>query len=98
MVTQGAAMYNVNDKVVYPGHGVAIINKLIEKQVANQTISFFELSFLSKEITVMVPVSNLTTLGLRPLATQKEIKIIEAKLAKTQKELDKYLKELGLSI
>lgn len=29
-------------------------------------------------------------------ATQKEIKVIEAKLAKTQKELDKYLGELGL--
>jgi len=29
-------------------------------------------------------------------ATQKEIKAIEAELAETQKELDKYLKELGL--
>ena len=29
-------------------------------------------------------------------ATQKEIKAIEVELAKTQKELDKYLKELGL--
>jgi type I restriction enzyme M protein len=29
-------------------------------------------------------------------ATQKEIKVIEAKLAKTQKELNKYLEELGL--
>lgn len=87
MVTQGAAMYNVNDKVVYPGHGVAIINKLIEKQVASQTIQFFELSFLSKEITVMVPVSNLTTLGLRPLATQKEIKTLLEDFCMEQKKV-----------
>lgn len=66
-------MYSVNDKVVYPGHGVAIVTQIINKTVGSESLSFYELSFINKEITVLVPVKNFAQIGIRSLAQKEEI-------------------------
>lgn len=67
-------MFCLNEKVVYPGHGVAIVNRLIKKQISNKEVSFYELTFLSKDITVLVPVSNTNLIGLRSLSSLQDVK------------------------
>ncbi|MEX0849743.1 MAG: CarD family transcriptional regulator [Candidatus Dependentiae bacterium] len=64
-------MFSVNEKVVYPGHGVAIVSQAIEKSVAGHKVCFFELTFLSKDMTILVPVKSLT--GIRRLSSVKKI-------------------------
>ena len=66
-------MYSVNEKIVYPGHGVTVVTQIINKTIINETLPFYELSFISKEITVLVPIKNFEQLGLRPLVNKKEI-------------------------
>jgi len=34
-------MFTLNEKVVYPGHGVARIVRIIEKKVAGKSAQFF---------------------------------------------------------
>lgn len=66
-------MFHLNDKVVYPGHGVAKINKVVEKIVAGQVTRFFELQFLNKDMTVLVPIDNLEGIGIRSLSSADHI-------------------------
>lgn len=67
-------MFSLNEKVVYPGHGVAKINRILEKNVAGNSISFFELTFLHKDMTILVPTHSAESVGLRPLSSVKSIR------------------------
>lgn len=63
----------LNEKVVYPGHGVAKINRIVEKKVAGNQTCFFELKFLNKDMTILVPTHNLTMVGIRRLSSSENI-------------------------
>ncbi len=58
-------MFKQDDKVVYPGYGVAVVEDIIEKLVGDDTILFFKLSFLFKDMTILVPAYNIKTIGIR---------------------------------
>jgi len=66
-------MFLLYDKVVYPGHGVAQITRVIEKIVAGQKTSYYELKFLNKDMTVLVPVQNMHTVPIRPLSSRESV-------------------------
>jgi len=69
-------MFARNEKVVYPGHGVAIINCIIEKKIAGKITQFFELRFLNKDMTILVPTDNAMEVGIRPLCSAEYINTI----------------------
>lgn len=69
-------MFALNEKVVYPGHGVARVSGIIEKLVAGHTAHFYELRFINKEMTILVPVENLAAVGVRALSTPEMIQQI----------------------
>jgi len=63
-------IFSLHEKVVYPGHGVAYINRIIEKTVGGNKFSFYELTFINKDATVLVPINNATDeLGIRALSS-----------------------------
>lgn len=78
-------MFSLNDKVVYPGHGVARISRIIEKKVGGNTTRFFELRFLSKDMTILVPVGNANGVGIRQLSTEQNISALFEMLTQPQK-------------
>lgn len=59
--------------MVYPGHGVARIGRIVEKVVAGGIVRFFELEFLNKSMTILVPTNNLSSIGLRRLSSRESI-------------------------
>lgn len=67
-------MFCLKEKVVYPGHGVAQVNSFIERTIGNQRVTFYELTFLNKDVTVLVPTQNAETIGLRALCSSDYIK------------------------
>jgi CarD family transcriptional regulator len=66
-------MFTLNQKVVYPGHGVAVINRIVMKNVAGDTVQFFELKFLNKDMTVLVPVEGSKAAGIRVLSSDQSV-------------------------
>ncbi len=74
-------MFVLGEKVVYAGHGVAKISRVIEKKVAGSTTSFFELKFLSKDMTILIPTHNLSAVGVRRLSSRAMIDDIYKLLA-----------------
>lgn len=79
-------MFLVNEKVVYPGHGVALISQIVEKNVAGHKVIFYELSFLNKDMTILVPVDNLIAAGIRKLSTEQKVHDIVTMLAQPSKK------------
>ena len=76
-------MFTLNVKVVYPGHGVALISRIIEKMVGDVKISFFELKFLNKEMTILVPLHSCDMAGIRKLSSNENIDAVFKLLAQT---------------
>lgn len=66
-------MFVLGEKVVYAGHGVARISRIIEKRVAGATTSFFELKFVNKDMTILIPTNNLSAVGVRQLSSHATI-------------------------
>ncbi len=66
-------MFLLNEKVIYPGYGVAIINRLVDRLVLSKKTNFFELKFYNKDMTVLIPEERLESIGVRKLSTLKEL-------------------------
>lgn len=73
-------MFSVGQKVVYPGHGVAEISRVVSRILGGTTTDFFELRFLNKDMTILVPVRNATLVGIRSLSSLSGIEEILAML------------------
>lgn len=78
-------MFSLDDKVVYPGHGVAKVNRVVEKRVAGHPVKFFELSFLNKDMTILIPIGNVESAGIRKLSSSKNINDVFQLLSKPNK-------------
>ena len=65
--------FQVGDKVIYPNHGLGVVEKIEEKTILGTTCGFFHLRILSNETTVLVPVINVDNVGLRRAITDEEV-------------------------
>ena len=64
--------FKVGDKVVYPNHGVALIEDVEKVSVAGQTIKCYCLRVAANKTMVKVPTGNVDTVGLRRVIDEKE--------------------------
>lgn len=82
-------MVNVHDKVVYPGHGVAEVEEITEKFIGGNRVSFVKLVFLFKDMTILVPVYNLDSIGVRMPSNNLLVEAVFKELNKApEKKLD----------
>ena len=65
--------FKIGDKVIYPNHGLGVVEKVEEKTILGTTCGFFHLKILSNETTVLVPVTNVDNVGLRRAITDEEV-------------------------
>ncbi len=66
-------MFCVGKKVVYPTHGVALIEAIDEKEVSGCRQSFYILRMLGNGTTIMIPTHNAKRVGLREVIGRSEI-------------------------
>ncbi|MEM1207264.1 MAG: CarD family transcriptional regulator [Acidobacteriota bacterium] len=68
--------FEVGQKVVYPNHGVSLIEEISSANFDQMEQTFYHLRLLSNNSKVMVPEENLDLVGLRPLGDQDEIQAL----------------------
>ena len=82
--------FKVGDKVVYPNHGVTVVEQIGESPVFGADNTYYHLRLLANNSRLMVPIENTARVGLRRLYQQKEIKglisLIEQKVIKTHSD------------
>ncbi len=58
-------MFKVGEKVVYPAHGVGVIDSIENKVVSGTERQFYMLRILDSDMTIMIPTENVDSVGLR---------------------------------
>ena len=64
--------FEIGDKVIYPNHGLGIIERIETKTIMGTTCGFYQLR-MAGETTVFVPVDNVDGVGLRRAITDEEV-------------------------
>jgi CarD family transcriptional regulator len=64
--------YRIGDKVVYPNHGVGIIEQINFGVLNGRTEKYYMLKIYSSGLKVMVPATNAISVGLRPVIRNGE--------------------------
>jgi CarD family transcriptional regulator len=79
--------FRVGDKVVYPNHGVGVIEDIRKRAIAGEERTFYSLKILATDTTVMVPVGNSEAVGLRKVLGRKDVDGVLRTLRKAEVSL-----------
>ena len=70
--------FSIGDKVVYPNHGVGVIEQISSRTIGATVEKFYLLKIKASSLKVMVPFHNVDSVGLRRVVRNGEItKILE---------------------
>ncbi len=65
--------FEIGEKVVYPNQGVGTIENISSRSFGTQFEKFYLLRIMYSTMTVMIPFSNVTNIGLRKITKNAEI-------------------------
>jgi CarD family transcriptional regulator, regulator of rRNA transcription len=65
-------VYHIGDKVVYPNHGVGIIEQISSRTIGATVEKFYLLKIHSSSLKVMIPFNNVNSVGLRRVVRNGE--------------------------
>jgi CarD family transcriptional regulator len=68
--------FQVGDKVVYPNHGVGVIEQISSRTMGATIEKFYLLKIKSSSLKVMVPFHNVDNVGLRRVVRNGEVQKI----------------------
>jgi CarD family transcriptional regulator len=68
--------FRIGQKVVYPNHGVTLVEKIEAGHMDGVEQLYFHLRLLSNNSKVMVPKANLDLVGLRPLCHTRDVRAL----------------------
>ncbi len=71
--TTQRAGFKTGEYIVYPAHGVGLINAIEEQEVAGLSLELFVISFEQDKLTLRVPVAKINSVGMRKLAEPETI-------------------------
>jgi len=64
--------FSVGEKVVYPNHGVGVIEQISSRTIGSSVERFYLLRIRSSSLKVMVPFHNADAVGMRRIVKQSE--------------------------
>jgi CarD family transcriptional regulator len=65
--------FQVGDKVIYPNHGLGIVERIEDKTILGTTCGFYHLRIVANDTTVLVPLANVDGVGLRRAISDEEV-------------------------
>jgi CarD family transcriptional regulator len=68
--------FHIGDKVVYPNHGVGIIEQISSRAIGTSVERFYLLHIKASSLRVMVPCANAGSVGLRRVVKNGEVQKI----------------------
>jgi CarD family transcriptional regulator len=77
----GDRVFQIGEKVVYPNHGVGIIEQISSRTMGTSVEKFYLLKIATSSLKVMVPFANVDSVGMRPVVRNGEVQKIVDYLA-----------------
>jgi CarD family transcriptional regulator, regulator of rRNA transcription len=69
----GNLAFQIGDKVVYPNHGVGVIEQISSRTIGPNVQKFYLLKIKASSLKVEVPFNNVDAVGLRPVVKNGEV-------------------------
>ncbi|HCR00559.1 MAG TPA: CarD family transcriptional regulator, partial [Acidobacteria bacterium] len=66
--------FEVGDKVIYPNHGLGVVERIETRTIMDTTCGFYSLRMADSDTLVLVPVDNVEGVGLRRAISGSEVK------------------------
>jgi CarD family transcriptional regulator len=76
----GLVTFQVGDKVIYPNHGLGVVERIEDKTILGTTCGFYHLRIVSNETTVLVPIANAGEVGLRRAISDSDVEELFGRL------------------
>jgi CarD family transcriptional regulator len=80
--------FKLGDKVVYPGHGVGLVDEMSSRNVGGTNMDFYAITVIETGLKIMVPCLQAEAVGLRKVVDKKSIDKIYALLKTKKKKID----------
>lgn len=77
-------VYEIKDRIVYPMHGVGIIEAIEKKNVLGKRAEYYMITIVNSGMKVMIPVENADSIGIRSIIPKKDIKKVLEILSKDE--------------
>lgn len=78
IMSSANVMFRIGDKVVYPNHGVGIIEQISSRSIGPSVERFYLLHIKASSLKVMVPCNNALSVGMRRVVRNGEVqKVID---------------------
>jgi CarD family transcriptional regulator len=74
VIHEGGFVFRKGDKVVYPQHGAAIIEDVVEREMFGEERTYAKLRFSHGSLTVMVPLDSTEQVGMRGVVSKAEVR------------------------
>jgi CarD family transcriptional regulator len=65
--------FDIGDKVVYPHHGAAVIEKVEQRELLGEEREYYILKLAYGELTLMVPTDSTEEVGIREITPAREM-------------------------
>ncbi len=65
--------FSKGDLAVYPAHGVGYIESIESKEINGDTMNFYMMKIVENGMVIMIPTSNVESVGLREVIPEKEV-------------------------
>lgn len=66
--------FEVGDKVIYPNHGLGVVECIEDRTIMGTTCGFYSLRMADSDTVVLVPLHNVDSVGLRRAIADTEVK------------------------
>ena len=80
--------FKVGDNAVYPGHGVGRVIAIETKEILGNKQEFYTIQIIETGMKIMIPKSNVASVGLRPIISKEEAAVVISILKETQIKVD----------
>jgi CarD family transcriptional regulator len=68
-----SSTFKVGDLAVYPAHGVGCIESIETREISGETKDFYIMKILDNNMIIMIPIDNVTSVGLRDIIDVEEV-------------------------
>ena len=75
-------MFKVGDLAVYPAQGVGRIEAIETREISGQKLNYYIMKILENNMTIMIPVNNVESVGVRDIIDNEEVAKVYAIMKK----------------
>jgi len=84
----GTVAFKIGEKVVYPAHGVGVIERIQVRVISGSERKFYMLRILDSDMTIMIPTENVAMVGLRRVIGREMVAKVYKILRDKKVEID----------